>query len=265
VDDVNKIVGTIQPAQMSTDVVKLQEDLIQMTRDLAGAGDTATGQVNPEDASGRAILAVQQASYAPMTAQKEKTKGLIEDVSKIDLEFLIVNSENGIDMLEEVTDPYTGEETLQLVNVPQTVWEQLKANVRIDVTPKSVYDRFAQEQTLENLLLQGFFSVQRLSEFEAYVDALDDDSVAPKQKLQTIVDRMKDEQKKIAMMQAKAQEMQQRAQQFLMDDPDGQAQQMADAQLQLLEQAEAEYAAQEAELDEETAEEEEAIEAELEE
>lgn len=265
VDDVNKIVGTIQPAQMSTDVVKLQEDLIQMTRDLAGAGDTATGQVNPEDASGRAILAVQQASYAPMTAQKEKTKGLIEDVSKIDLEFLIVNSENGIDMLEEVTDPYTGEETLQLVNVPQTVWEQLKANVRIDVTPKSVYDRFAQEQTLENLLLQGFFSVQRLSEFEAYVDALDDDSVAPKQKLQTIVDRMKDEQKKIAMMQAKAQEMQQRAQQFLMEDPDGQAEQMADAQMQMLEQAEAEYAAQEAELDEETAEEEEAIEAELEE
>lgn len=265
VDDVNKIVGTIQPAQMSADVVKLQEDLIQVTRDLAGAGDTATGQVNPEDASGRAILAVQQASYAPMTAQKEKTKALIEDVSKIDLEYLIVNSENGIDMLEEVTNPHTGEKTYQMVNVPQPVWEQLKANVRIDVTPKSVYDRFAQEQTLENLLLQGFFSVQRLSEFEAYVEALDDDSVAPKQKLKTICERMREEQKKIAVMQARAQEMQQRAQQFLMDDPDGQAQQMADAQMQLLQQKEAEYAEQEAELDEETAAEEEQIEAELEE
>ena len=71
VDDVHKVVGTIPPAQMSPDVVKLQEDLINVTRDLAGAGDTATGQVNPESASGRAILAVQQASQAPMTEQKE--------------------------------------------------------------------------------------------------------------------------------------------------------------------------------------------------
>lgn len=254
VDDVNKIVGTIAPAQMSPDVVKLQEDLIQMTRDLAGAGDTATGQVDPESASGRAILAVQQASHAPMTAQKEKTKSIIEDVSRIDLEYLIVNSENGIDMLEEVTDPETGEDTMQVVNVPQATLEQLQATVRIDVTPKGVYDKFAQEQTLENLLLQGFFSVQRLPEFEAYVEALDDDSVAPKPKLEAIIKRMKDEQKRIAMMQAQAQMMQQRAQQFLMEDPDGQAEQIADAQMQMLMQAEAQYAEQEAALDEETAE-----------
>ena len=45
VDDVHKVVGTIPPAQMSPDVVKLQEDLINVTRDLAGAGDTATGQL----------------------------------------------------------------------------------------------------------------------------------------------------------------------------------------------------------------------------
>lgn len=258
VDDVNKIVGTIQPAQMSPDVVKLQEDLIQLTRDLAGAGDTATGQVDPEAASGRAILAVQQASHAPMTAQKEKTKSIIEDVSKIDLEYLIVNSEDGIDMLEEVTDPNTGEETMQVVKVPQSTLQQVQATVKIDVTPKGVYDKFAQEQTIENLLIQGFFSVQRLPELEVYVDALDDESVAPKQKLEGIVKRMKDEQKKIAMMQAQAQIMQQRAQQFLMEDVDGQAEQIADAEMQLQAQ-EAMYAEQEAELDEETAEAEEAV------
>lgn len=262
VEDVNKIVGTIAPAQMSSDVVKLQEDLIQMTRDLAGAGDTATGQVNPEAASGRAILAVQQASHAPMTAQKEKTKSIIEDVTKIDLEYLIVNSEDGIDMLEEVTDPYTGEETMQLVTVPQSVWKQLQATVKIDVTPKGVYDRFAQEQTLENLLTQGFFNVQRLPEFKRYVEALPDDSVAPKQVLEGIIEKMEEEQKKIAMIEAQAQMMQQRAQQFLMEDPDGQAQQIADAQMQIMQQQmgaqmampeEAQYAEMEAELDAETA------------
>jgi hypothetical protein len=259
VDDVNKIIGTIAPAQMSTDVKELQESLIQVTRDLAGAGDTATGQVNPEAASGRAILAVQQASHAPMTAQKEKTKSIIEDVARIDLEYLIVNSQDGIDMLEEVTDQNTGKETMQVVNVPQSVWEKLQATVKIEVTPKGVYDKFAQEQTLENLLVQGFFSVQRLPEFEAYVEALDDDSVAPKQKLEGILKRMKDEQRRIAMIQAQAQMMQQRAQQFLMEDPDGQAAQIAEAQAQMDAEAalaaeEEEYAEQEAELDEGTAE-----------
>ena len=259
VEDVNKIIGTIAPAQMSSDVVKLQEDLIQMTRDLAGAGDTATGQVNPEAASGRAILAVQQASHAPMTAQREKTKSIIEDVSRIDLEYLIVNSEEGIDMLEEVTDPTTGEETMQMVNVPQSVLEQLQATVKVDVTPKSVYDRFAQEQTLENLLMQGFFNVQRLPELECYVESLPDDSVAPKPVLERVIERMKEQQMKIAMIEAQAQMMQQRAQQFLMEDPDGQAQQIADAEMQIMRQQqgaqaampeEAEYAAMESELDE---------------
>ena len=256
VDDVHKIVGTIPPAQMSPDVVQLQTDLINMTRDLAGAGDTATGQVDPESASGRAILAVQQASQAPMTEQKESYKNFIEDVARIWLEYLIVYSVDGINMEQEVTDPQTGEEVIAVVNVPQSALEQLQATVKIDVTPKGVYDKFAQEQTLENLFVQGMFSIERLPEFEAYVEALDDDSVAPKQKLEGILQRMKDQQQRIAMIQANAQLMQQRANQFLMEDPDGQAQQIADAQSQLeaqLAAEEEEYAEDEAELDEETA------------
>ena len=233
VDDVHKIVGTIPPAQMSPDVVKLQEDLINVTRDLAGAGDTATGQVNPESASGRAILAVQQASQAPMTEQKESYKNFIEDVARIWLEYLIVYSEGGINMEEEVTDPMTGEETVQIVNVPQSALEQLQATVKIDVTPKSVYDKFAQEQSLENFLTNGLFSIQRLGELKAYVKALDDDSVAPKQKLLDIIEEMEAQQQKIAIIEAQAQIMQQRAQQYLMGDPDEQSSMMADAMMQL--------------------------------
>jgi hypothetical protein len=230
-----------------------------MTRELAGAGDTATGQVNPESASGRAILAVQQASQAPMTEQKESYKTFIEDLAKIWLEYLIINSAEGVNLEETITDPNTGEERIQLVKVPQTALEQLQATVKIDITPKSVYDKFAQEQTLENFLTNGMFNVERLSELEAYVKALDDDAVAPKMKLLEIVEYMKNEQRKIAMIEAQAQMMQQRAQQFLMGDPDEQAAQIAEAQMQMeLEQAlaaqEAEYAEKEGELDEETAE-----------
>ena len=232
VDDVHKIVGTIPPAQMSPDVVKLQEDLINVTRDLAGAGDTATGQVNPESASGRAILAVQQASQAPMTEQKESYKNFIEDLANIWLEYLIVHSGDGV-MLEERVKDESGKDIYQVVKVPQSMLKKLQAAVKIDVTPKSVYDRFAQEQTLENMLLGGLFSAQRLQEFEAYANALDDDSVAPKQKLLEIIERMKEQQRKIAEIETRAQLMRSRAQQFLMEDPEQQSSVMADAMLQM--------------------------------
>jgi hypothetical protein len=249
VDDVNKIIGSLAPAQMSPDVKQLQDDLINVTRDLAGAGDTATGQVDPESASGRAILAVQQASQAPMTSQKEGFKAFIEDLARIWLDHLTVYSEGGIDLEEAITDPQTGEETVEIVHVPQSAMEQLKATVKIDITPKSVYDRFAQEQTIENLLMNGFFNPQRLGELKIYHKVLPDDAVSPKVLIGDAIEYMEEQQRNIAMMEAEAQQMMQRAQQFLMGDPDEQASQISDAQLQLMEQ-EAQMAEKEQGLDE---------------
>ncbi len=233
VDDVHKVVGTIPPAQMSPDVVKLQEDLIQMTRELAGAGDTATGLVDAENASGRAILAVQQASQAPMTEQKESYKNFVEDLARIYLEYLIAYSQDGLTLEEEITDPYTGEQTVQLVDVPQMVLEQLQATVRIDVTPKGIYDKFAQEQTIEKLFVEGLFQSQRISELEIYYRLLDDDSVAPKIKIGEALKHMKQEQQRIAEIEAQAQMIQQRYQQFLVGNPDQQADMMIQAQNQI--------------------------------
>ena len=213
VDDVNKIVSTLRPAQMSPDVKQLQDDLIQVTRDLAGAGDIATGQVNPESASGRAILAVQQASQAPMTEQKESYKAFIEDVARIWLEYLIVHSADGVDMEATAVDPKTGEEVVQVVRLPQSALKALRAAAKVDVTPKSVYDRFAQEQTIENLLIRGFFNAQRVSELEIYYKVLPDDAVAPKQMIGEAIQYIKGEQRKIAQIQAQAQAMMQQANQ----------------------------------------------------
>lgn len=230
VDDVHKVVGTLTPAQMSPDVKQLQDDLIQVTRELAGAGEVATGQINPESASGRAILAVQQASESPMTEQKESYKAFIEDVARIWLEYLIVHSADGVNLEEIVTDE-NGNETIQLVNVPQITLEQLQASVKVDITPKGVYDKFAQEQTIENLLIQGFFNPQRVGELKIYAKILPDDAVAPKMMIQEAVDYIEEQQKKIAMMQAQAQIMQQNINQFLMSEPQIQAEQLTQAQM----------------------------------
>jgi hypothetical protein len=135
----------------------------------------------------------------------------VEDLARIWLEYLTVHAKNGVAMEEEITDPQTGKESVTIVTIPQVALEALKATVKIDITPKSVYDRFAQEQTIENFLVQGFFNGQRLSGLKIYAKVLDDDAVAPKQKLLKIVDEMEKEQMKIAQIQAQAQQLQQAA------------------------------------------------------
>lgn len=233
VEDVRNVFATIQPAQMSADVEKVQNELISITRELAGAGDIATGDVNPEDASGKAILAVQQAAQQPLVEQLSALKAFIEDVVRIWLDMFITYSENGLTLEEDVTDPETGEETTQLVTVPQTVLQELQATVKIDITPKGAFDKFAQEVSLENLLKAGYFSVERLSELKIYTKLLDDDSVMPKAKLEEAIELMEEEQKKIAMINAQARLMQQQANQFLNEDVDAQAEQISNAQQQV--------------------------------
>lgn len=238
-DDVNKAVGIIQPAQMSGDVEQLQQDIISQSRELAGAGDIATGDVNPESASGKAILAVQQAAQQPLVEQLSSLKGFVEDLARIWLDHIITYSTDGITLEEDQIDKQTGQEYTVPVNVSQIVLQELQATVKVDVTPKGAYDKYAQETSLENMFTNGMFSVEKLPELKIYVKLLDDDSVMPKQKLEDAIEYIEAEQKKIAMINAQAQMMQQRANQFLNADPEAQASQVGEAE-QTIAQANAE-------------------------
>ena len=231
VDDVNKIFTYIQPASMSTDVSKLITDLISITRELKNASEIATGGINPEDASGRAILAVQEASQQPMVKQSLGLKKCLEDIARIWLDMWTVYTQDGMTLEEEVTDQTTGETYTQLVEIPATVFENLKATVKIDITPKSAFDKYARELSLENLLKAGFFSAQKVGETRHYAEALPDDATMPKQEVLDICDKIEEEQRRIAEINARAQIMQQKAMQFLNEDAEAQAGQISAAQL----------------------------------
>lgn len=228
VDDVSKIFAYVNPAQMSPDVKALQEELIQSTRELAGAGEIATGQVNPESASGRAILAVQQAAQQPLTEHLQYTKAFCEDLARIWLDMITVYNDS-IELEDEVEDQQTGEKTPQIIEVPKVSLEELQAVVKVDITPKGAFDKYAQEMSIENLLTNGLFNVQRLPELKLYLECLDDDANMPKQRVLEVIEKAEREQQKIAEMNAQAQIMQENAMQFLMGDPNSQSSQLADA------------------------------------
>ena len=227
VEDVSKIFTYIQPTSMSTDVSKIMSDLISITRELKSAGEIATGGINPEQASGKAILAVQQASQQPLTKQAIGLKRFIEDIARIWLDMWTRYTSDGMKLEEDVTDMQTGEEYTQIVNVPASILENLKGTVRIDITPTSPYDKYARELSIENMFKAGMFNVQKLPELKIYTEILPDDSTMPKQDLLDAIDKMEEEQQRIAMIDAQATLMKQRAGQFLGGTPETQAAQIS--------------------------------------
>ena len=233
VEDVSRIFTYIQPASMSTDVSKLINDLISITRELKNASEIATGGINPEDASGKAILAVQQASQQPLVKQLTGLKKFIEDLARIWLDMWTVYTPDGMVLEEEIKDEETGETYIQTVDVPASVLQNLKGTVKIDVTPKGAFDKYAQELSLENLLKAGYFAPQMVGQLKIYANALPDDSTMPKQKLLDICEEIEEEQRKIAQINAEAQIMQQRANEFLMGTPEDQANAISDAEKEL--------------------------------
>ena len=208
IDDVRKQVGYLNPSSMSPDAKNLQDDLINTTKDLEGAGDVATGNVDPTQASGRAIVAVQQANQQPLNEQVDTYKYFIEDIAKIWYDMWKAYNVDGVQVMYEQQD-----ENGNTVEVPGTftneLLRKLDANVKVDITPKSPYDRFAQEQSIEGLMMNEKIT------FDEYVEALPDDSVMPKYVLEKIMRKRQENQARVDEMQMQAQQMQAQVQQAL--------------------------------------------------
>ena len=180
-DDVNKVVNYLKPASISADAYNLQKELEEDTQNLAGAGDTVTGNVDPTQASGKAILAVQQASQQPINEQVEYYKDFIEDIARIWYAMLKANSVDGITLIDEKKNYETNTTEEEVYKMSYKELNKYDFNIKIDVTPKSPFDKYAMEMSLENLLGAGQIN------FEEYVNALPEDSTMPKSKLKEIL------------------------------------------------------------------------------
>ena len=200
-DDVTKIVNYLRPATMSPDAFNLQQDLINGTRELAGAGDNATGNIDPTQASGKAILAVQQASQMPINEQVDNYKYFLEDCANIIFDIIKTEYVDGLTLYtqEETINDLGQTETFETpFKVTQKDLEAIDINLKIDITPQSPYDRYAMEMSLENLLVRGMITL------EEYTEALPEDSSMPKPTLETIIRKRKEARNQIVAMQEQA-------------------------------------------------------------
>lgn len=172
---INDYVAFLQPPGMGNDAAALQNELIDRTRDLANAGEAAMGDIDPEKASGAAIAAVRDAQAIPLNEQQNGLKQLVEDVARVWIDMLCAYSTNGI---------YSAG---QLVAMPEDI-RAMKLKIKIDVSPRDPFSKYAQEQTMAMLFQRGDITL------EEYVEALDDESNTPKGKLKAILDKRKQQE-----------------------------------------------------------------------
>ncbi len=175
---ISNIMSYMTPAPMSSDAAALMGELLNMSRELEGASDAATGQVDPTKTSGEAIKAARDQSAMPLNEQMSAYKQFVEDVAIIWMDLWKVYSGEGM-ALEFADDDGN---TVQMY-IPPEIMAALDVSVKIDISPVDPYSVLSREMALENALAQGHIS------FEEYVSVLDENSGVPKEKFKQLLER----------------------------------------------------------------------------
>ena len=180
---INSILQYLQPSNISNNAAELQNEIMNTTQTLEGAGDAALGTVDPTKASGEAIKAARDQAAIPLNEQYASYKQYIEDVAAIWYRLWKAYSPEGLTVIYD-----DGGIISERIMLPQNI-----PSVKINVSPIDPYSRLSQETALGNLLSSQYIT------FEEYVSALGDDSSVPKAALEKILENRRVEEMNSAL------------------------------------------------------------------
>ena len=176
---VGSFVQYLSPAPISGDAANLQAELVGTSRELEGASESATGQVDPTKTSGEAIKAARDQSAMNLNEQSAAYKQFVEDLAMIWYKLWVAYSVQGLKLDNGVL-------------ISNADLQNLDIDIKIDISPIDPYSVLSRELSLENALAQQHIT------FEEYVEALDDNSGVPKDKFRAILDRRAQAQQEAA-------------------------------------------------------------------
>ena len=225
---VNQAVSYLNPAQSNDEPKRLTDDLLEITQELSGSGDTTMGNIDLQRVAASAIVAVNDQAQSMHDDTVANLQLFVEDMANLWVELWQVFNPNGMTVVmrkmveepvmrlatapetgEPIIDPMTGEQKMEQVIDPMTgqpqietreaevpiditaeELEQIKPQTRIDVTKDNSFTREAQQQVIDGLLEKGLVSL------EEWCELATDTSPVPKHALEVILDRRKAEQKR---------------------------------------------------------------------
>lgn len=163
VQSVKEAIDYLEPMSQSPDAAKLQEDLINRTREVNGSVDAITGATDPTRVSGSAVIAMREQSALPLNEPVDKLKQFVEDYTNVWYEQKVLYNPEGI--------KFNG------VKISIEELEKMKIAIKIDVSQDTPWTKNAEQGFLDNL-----FSTKDIT-IEEYVDLSPDNGVVPKGKM----------------------------------------------------------------------------------
>lgn len=201
VQSVNQLITYLEPAQISGEPRQFLENLLSLTQELSGAGETAMGNINPTRVAASAIIAIRDQAALPLNEQVEKRNTFVEDLAKLVIEMVAVYEPNGFTVQEEVEDPMTGQTHHEPRRVTSEELLELQPRVRIDTSQDNPWTKEAEQNWLDGVLDKGHIT------FNEYIDAAPDHGIIPKNKMQHILEKRQQQMAMQQMQQGAVDEM----------------------------------------------------------
>ena len=187
---ISQSIAYLNATNISNDAQQLFADLLDQTRELDGAGDTAIGNINPARMSAEAIASVREQSQTPLNEQVRLNAQFVEDVALLwfdmwttwdvdEFEKPAVNPV-GVPLHDEFGKPV-------MAHYSQEELEDIKPSVHIDVSEDNRWTKVSEQQALDNLLDKGHIT------FEEYIDLIPENSALPNGKLQKMLEVRKNQ------------------------------------------------------------------------
>lgn len=167
--NVDGVAKVIEGASVSPQIARFIEMSFDKTHTLLGASDVAMGDSRPDNTS--AIIALQRAASTPMEMTKQQDYQCMEDACRIWIDMMSVYY--GTRMVEqEIEMDAAGQQPLGMDLPPQkgtvpfdfSVLRSVRLAVKIDVGTSSYWSEIATMQTLDNLLMNHFITLEQYLE-----------------------------------------------------------------------------------------------------
>jgi hypothetical protein len=165
----------LQPGQLSNDIYKTVDLLIQLTKDMVGATDAALGELNMDNTS--ALIVLQKASAIPLKSISKRYYKFIEDKARIWMDFFLHKYTGTVEKPVERTLTYKDQGVTRTFNFDGQKYGDLQWRVKVDVGTSSHWSEITNLQTLDNLLMNGHIT------FPQYLERLPNGIISMKEKL----------------------------------------------------------------------------------
>lgn len=180
---VQQMASYLPPQAASSDAMVFVNNALETTRSLAGASDSALGQIDPTRVSGQAIQAIKDQAATNLNENMASLKKFVEDCAKIVLDILKTYSPEGIEVSWQDEN---GERQTDVITAEQL--DALTPDIAIDVEPRSDSTPEARQNVIDGLLNTQMISL------EEWVEVSPDNAVIPKARFREMLEKRKEKQ-----------------------------------------------------------------------